>query len=143
MAGFEIADTVEFAQFTQERTDDEKLSDKLRFAQRWGELAIQFSGQYTSRVQESILPSLQILNNGDRSKNQYWEEGNLLVVDDFEVVMGAAEILSKFWVYKSAFKDWTLDIPYENRYGNWIDPATGLSIDVAEAIILQKHRTAA
>jgi hypothetical protein len=143
MANIEVAGLVDLIEFGQDRTDDEKLADKLRFAESWGEMAIRYSRQYRYTVQESILPSLQIVNNGDRSQNQYWEEGSPLVVDDFEVVLGAAEILSRFWVYQSEFKAWTQDLPYENLYGNWMDPATGRSIDIGEALILQKQRKAA
>jgi hypothetical protein len=134
----------ELAKFCQEHTDDEKLIDKLTLAEEWATSAHRYGRQYNQALQESILPGLQYANNGDRNNGQYWEEGKALVFSDFEVVIGAAEILSKLWEDNRTFIAWTKDAPYVNNYGNWIDPKNEIRIEDDEhAEQIRRERLAA
>jgi hypothetical protein len=139
----EIESTVQFAEFCQERSHDENLARKLEFAERWGSWVVWASRGYSTAIQESILPALQIANNADRSTGQYWQEGNPLVCDEFEVVIGAAEILSRFWKHAEDFRAFTVEAPYENSYGNWRDPKTESSVEVWEGHRIRQERLAA
>jgi hypothetical protein len=144
MSEFIPTSLIDLAVYCQDRSDDRKLPVKLELADRWASTALRFHRQYNEALQPSILPALQIANNADSSEGMYWKEGHPLIIEDFEIVMGAAEVLSKLWKEKKEFIAWTKDAPYLNNYGNWIDPLNKTSIEDKEyAEKLRQTRLAA
>lgn len=126
----------EFTEYLVEDTGGEDLTEAANLAQKWGHWTLRFARQYSSVVEESLLDGLimaQGLNQGENPEGKELQH-------DFTTVMRAADILSRFWEYSPAFVRWQNDEPYQNGYGNWIDPVTRRVIEEHEAISIGRSR---
>ena len=129
---------VEFGEYAAENADDDNFARGAELAQKWGDYAIRFALQYSQSVEAAIQDGLILAQGLEQGSNPEGQE----LEYDFPTVMRAADILSRFWKRRDQFISWQYDLPYENTYGNWIDPLSGQGIEPPHGLLLKRQRSA-
>lgn len=110
----EIDNLAEFGAYCAHEVKSEKsrseeepsIWPRLRCAEKWGEFMIKASKQYGGGIESNIVTGLNYAQKPESSDY----EGPIREGDtprySRDVVLGAAEVLGKFWKHREHFKKW-------------------------------------
>jgi hypothetical protein len=139
--GLEINNTPAFADYIIENASDPGLKEGVELAEKWAAWTISLTRQYDGAIQQDLRMGLLGAQGYDiHAKDEEIETSG---PNNWEQVMRAADILSRFWSRSPEFVLWTVDGPYKNGYGNWIDPISKKVVEEDTAASLIRERLAA